>query len=63
MVSKNQGDHEKHKEHPEMNKHSRLQYAGGGLSPLRNLKKISPVLCLGTLVLRINAPAHTLSRP
>ena len=40
MVSKNQGDHEEHKEHPEMNKHSGLQYVGGGLSPLRNLKKI-----------------------
>ena len=40
MVKKNQGDHEKHKEHPEMNKDSGLQYAGGELSPLRNLKEI-----------------------
>ena len=40
MVSKNQGDHEEHNEHPEMNKYSGLQYAGGRLSLLMNLKEI-----------------------
>ena len=40
MVNKNQGDCEERKEHPEMNKHSGLQYAGGGLSLLMNLKEI-----------------------
>ena len=40
MVNKNQGDHEEHKEHPEMNKHSGLQYTGVGLSLLMNLKEI-----------------------
>ena len=45
-----------------MNKHLGLQHVGGGLGPLVNFKEIQPALYLSTLVLRVHAPAHALSR-
>ena len=49
--------------HPEMSKHLGLQYTLDGLSPLKNSKKYRQHCTLGTLVLRVHAPTHALSRP
>ena len=49
--------------HPEMNKHFRFTRCKCWARPIHELGEIQPALYLSTLVLRLHAPGHALSKP